>query len=265
MKFFEKYKKITRKNKTLVCVGLDSNIEKLPKKFRSKKYPQFEFNKYIIDQTNDLVCAYKPNCAFYEARGSAGIAELKMTIDYLNRVYPEVITILDAKRADIGNTNMGYVDFVFDYLGCDSLTVHPYLGQEALSPFLMRKDKGVIVLCKTSNPGSSEFQDLKIDGEKLYRVVAKNVFEHWNTNDNVLLVVGATYPKELAEIREIAGQMVFLVPGIGAQGGNVMEVVQAGLNSMGDGLIINSARAIIFADNPRQEAINLRNEINKYR
>ncbi|MDP3982697.1 MAG: orotidine-5'-phosphate decarboxylase [bacterium] len=261
MKFIEKYKQIVRKNNSLLSVGLDSDINKLPGEFKSEKYLQFMFNKYIIDQTHDLVCAYKPNSAFYEARGVDGMSELKMTVDYLKSKYPDIVTILDAKRADIGNTNKGYVEHIFDYLGFDGVTVNPYLGKEALEPFLDRQDKGIIVLCKTSNPGSSEFQDLAVGGEKLYQIVARRVVD-WNLNHNCLLVVGATYPSELAEIRKIAGDMVFLIPGIGEQGGDVEKTVKAGLNSTGDGMIINSARGIIFSDNPRESAKKLRDEIN---
>ncbi|NCN58793.1 orotidine-5'-phosphate decarboxylase [Candidatus Roizmanbacteria bacterium CG22_combo_CG10-13_8_21_14_all_38_20] len=265
MKFIEKYKKIVRKNNSVLCVGLDSDIGKLPDKYKNKQYPQFAFNKCIIDQTHDLVCAYKPNSAFYEAKGVEGMAELKMTVDYLKSKYPDIVTILDAKRADIGNTNKGYVEYIFDYLGFDGVTVNPYLGQEALEPFLDRQDKGIIVLCKTSNPGSGEFQDLRTDKKKLYQVVAENVVNDWNKNSNCLLVVGATYPAELTKIRKIAGDMVFLIPGVGEQGGDVEKTVKAGINSTGDGVIINLARKIIFADNPRETATKLRDEINVYR
>ena len=265
MKFVDKYKKIIKDNNSLLCVGLDSDINRLPKKFKSKKHPQFEFNKHIIDQTHDLVCAYKPNSAFYEARGEKGVSELKMTIDYLKNSYPEIITILDAKRADIGSTNYGYLEFAFNYLGFDAITVHPYLGKEALEPFLVREDKGIIVLCRTSNPGAGEFQDLEVGGRKIYQIVAENVVNNWNKHNNCLLVTGATYLDELKEVRAIAGDMVFLVPGIGAQGGDVGATVKAGLNSTGDGMIINSARGIIFSDSPRQTTTKLKDRINKYR
>ena len=249
MTFQEKLDKIVEKNKSLVCVGLDQN--------------QLSFNKTIIEATHDLVCSYKLNTAFYESIGHKGIKALKDTCDYLKEKYPEIPIIIDAKRADIGNTNKGYVQFVFTYLRADAVTVHPYLGEEAIRPFLNIKDKGVIILCRTSNSGAGEFQDLKIDGTPLYKIVAKNVSSKWNTNKNCMLVVGATYPQELKEVRSIVGDMTLLVPGIGAQGGDLEATLKAGLNSKKQGLIINSSRGIIFAKNPRVEAMKLRNEINK--
>ncbi|MEK7495780.1 MAG: orotidine-5'-phosphate decarboxylase [Patescibacteria group bacterium] len=259
MNFQEKLDTIVKKNKSLVCVGLDQN--------------QLSFNKTIIEATHDLVCSYKLNTAFYESIGHEGINALKDTCDYLVEKYPEIPIIIDAKRADIGNTNKGYVQFVFTYLGSDAVTVHPYLGEEAIRPFLEMKDKGIIILCKTSNPGSSEFQNLEFiiqnselkakKIEKLYQYVAYQVAKKWNKNKNCLLVVGATYPNELKEVRKIVGDITLLVPGIGAQGGDLKATLKAGLNSKKQGLIINSSRGIIFAENPRQEAEKLRNSINK--
>lgn len=266
MTFLQKLTKIVKKNNSLVCVGLDTNIEKIPKKFLYKKFPLFEFNKAIIDQTSDLVCSYKPNITFYEALGTHGIEQLKMTMDYLKENNPEIVTILDAKRADIGSSNNGYVKFIFDYLESDAITLHPYLGGEALEPFLNRKDKACIILCRTSNPGAKEFQDIKNNGEELYKIVAKKVLKEWNKNNNCLLVIGATYPHELKEIREIVkDNMWFLIPGIGAQGGDIGQTVKNGQDSKGLGIIISSSRSIIFANNPRQAALTLKNEINKYR
>src|SRR3989344_4460101 len=163
MTFYQKLDAIVEKQNSLVCVGLDSDLAKIPVHLQSDKTPQVAFNKAIIDATHDLVCAYKPNSAFYEARGVDGIAELKMTCDYIRQSHPEIVLILDAKRADIGSTNEGYVTYAFDWLGADAITLHPYLGKEALKPFLDRKDKGCIILCRTSNPGAGEFQDLKLD------------------------------------------------------------------------------------------------------
>ncbi|HEX8964975.1 MAG TPA: orotidine-5'-phosphate decarboxylase [Patescibacteria group bacterium] len=272
MNFQDKVDAIITKSNSLVCVGLDSDYAKLPESIKSAQYPQFEFNKAIVDATHDLVCAYKPNSAFYEARGSRGIDELKMTFDYINQNYPEIITILDAKRGDIGNTNNGYIRFAYDYLGADSITLHPYLGSEAIKPFLDRTDKGAIILCRTSNPGAGELQDLPIADETLYERVAKHVANSWNANNNCMLVVGATYPEELATIRKITKDMTFLVPGIGAQGGDVEKTVKSGLNSKNAGMIINSSRGIIFASNgtdfaekAREETEKLKTEINKYR
>ena len=272
MTFQEKLDKIVKKNKSLVCVGLDSDIEKISS--GEKKYPistpteqylsLLSFNKSIIEATADLVCSYKLNTAFYESIGHEGINALKDTCDYLVDKYPEIPIIIDAKRADIGNTNKGYVQFIFTYLSADAVTVHPYLGEEAIRPFLEMKDKGVIVLCRTSNSGAGEFQDLKEGDTTLYKIVAKNVAEKWNKNKNCMLVVGATYPQELKEVRSIVGDMTLLIPGIGAQGGDLQATLKAGLNSKKRGLIINSSRGIIFAKNPRDEAMMLRNSINKF-
>jgi orotidine-5'-phosphate decarboxylase len=272
MTFQEKLDKAIKKNKSLLCVGLDSDISKLSSGGRdfpvgtpTEQYlSQLSFNKYIIEATADLVCSYKLNTAFYESIGHEGINALKDTCDYLVKKYPEIPIIIDAKRADIGNTNKGYVQFIFSYLSADAVTVQPYLGEEAIRPFLDMKDKGVIVLCRTSNKGSGEFQDLKIGNTTLYKIVAKNVSEKWNKNKNCLLVVGATYPDELKEVRKIVGEMTLLVPGIGAQGGDLEATLKAGLNSKKQGVIINSSRGIIFAKNPRDEAMKLRNEINKF-
>ena len=265
MRFKDKLDKIVKKNNSLLCVGLDSNFDKLPEKFKKLSNSQFEFNKWVIDQTHDLVCAYKPNLAFYEAKGDEGMKDLKLTMEYLKKKCPEVVIIADAKRADIGSTNEGYVKAVFDWLGFDAVTLHPYLGREAVEPFLSRQDKGCIVLCRTSNPGAGEFQDLKVEGKPVWQVVAEQVRDEWNENGNCLLVAGATYPEELAKIRKIVGEMWLLVPGIGAQGGDIEKTVKAGLNSKGAGMIINSSRGIIFADSPRLEAEKLKDEINKYR
>jgi orotidine-5'-phosphate decarboxylase len=266
MSFNNQLNEAIDKNNSLVCVGLDPVLEKLPEEFRAKEKPFFEFNKSIIDATHDLVCAFKPNSAFYEALGAEGIGQLKETCDYIKQNYPGVPIILDAKRGDIGSTNNGYVQFAFDYLGCDAITLHPYMGQDSLQPFLDRSDKGCIVLCQTSNEGAGEFQSLETSGEKLYQTVAKAVAKKWNKNGNCLLVVGATYPQELSEVRQIVGgELVLLVPGIGAQDGSVEATLKAGLNDKGRGLIINSSRAIIYAENPRKETGNLQNQINQYR
>lgn len=262
------------KNNSLVCVGLDSDVRKLPKHLVREKYPQFAFNKAIIDGTHDLVCAYKPNSAFYEARGAQGIEELKMTCDYLHTSYLDIPIILDAKRGDIGSTNEGYVTYAFDYLGADAITLQPYLGREALQPFLDRKDKECIILCKTSNPGAGEIQDLVLTkkAKPLYQIIAENVANDWNMNNNCMLVVGAPYPKELAIVRRIVGDMTLLVPGIGTQGGDIEKTVKAGMNSKGAGMIINASRSVIFANSgsdfvlkARLETIKLRDEINTFR
>lgn len=250
---------------SLVCVGLDPDFDKLPDKFKKAAKPQFEFNKYIVDQTAEFAAAYKLNIAFYEARGDSGLRELKLTFDYLQKNHPDIFTICDAKRADIGNTNQSYVAEVFDWLGADAITLHPYMGKESLEPFLKRTDKVSIILCRTSNPGAGELQDLEISGKALWQIVAEKVRDVWNDKGNCILMVGATYPGELKKIRELVGDMDILIAGIAAQGGEVEATVKAGLNSKGKGMIINSSRGIIFSSNPKAEAKKLRDEINKYR
>lgn len=221
-----------------VCIGLDQG--------------DFEFDKSIIDATFDLVCAYKPNAAFYKE------LELQKTVDYIKTNHPDIPIILDAKRGDIGNTNEAYAKAIFDDLGVDAVTVHPYLGKESLEPFLKRTDKTIIVLAKTSNPGANEFQDLETEGKPLYRVVAEHV-KDWGSN--LAVVVGATYPEELKIVRDIVGDMPILVPGIGAQGGDLENTIKNGLNSKKQGLIISSSRGIIFAPDPRAAALKLHQDI----
>lgn len=237
MDFFNKLTAKWNENKFL-CIGFDKG--------------DFEFDKNIIDQTFDLVCAYKPNAAFYKE------AELQKTISYLKSSHPDIPIILDAKRGDIGNTNEAYVKAIFDDLGADAATVHPYLGRQSLEPFLKRTDKGIIILVKTSNPGAGEFQDLEVNGKPLYQVVAEHV-KSWGSNLGV--VVGATYPEELAIVRKIVGDMPILVPGIGEQGGNLEATLKNGLNSKKQGLIISSSRSIIFAPSPKEAAQTLNSQI----
>lgn len=273
MGFLDKLAAAWDKNDSLLCVGLDPNLDVLPQHLRQSSTPFFDFAKAIIDATADTVCAFKPNSAFYEARGADGVAELKQICDYIRENYADIPIILDYKRGDIGNTNNYYTSFAFDYLQVDAITIQPYLGREAIQPYLDKKDKGIIVLCRTSNEGAGEFQDMETDGRKLYVHVAQHVKDNWNGNGNCQLVVGATYPKELAEIRALVGDdMVFLVPGLGAQGGDAEAAVKAGMNSSGKGLIINSSRAILyasdgedFAEGARIVASKTRDEINQYR
>lgn len=265
MTFLEKLNRRIETAHSLLCVGLDSDVERLPKRFLKADLPQFAFNKSIIDVTHEFACAYKINFAFYAGRGRSGFVDLGQTMRYLRREYPDIFVIADTKRGDVANSNEGYVVSFFDNFGFDAATVHPYMGRESLLPFLRRKDKGVIVLCRTSNPGAREFQDLKVDGVPLWEYVAKRVAGDWNENGNCMLVVGATYPNELARVREIVGEMTILVPGVGAQGGSVEAVVKAGLNREKRGLLINSSRGIIFAKKPDVAAQQLRDEINHYR
>lgn len=250
---------------SLLCVGLDSDISKIPAKYKKGNTPQFDFNKYIIKATHEYVCAYKPNLAFYEARGDQGVRELKLTMDYLHENYPDIFTICDAKRADIGNTNTGYVSSIFDWYGFDAVTLHPYLGREAIKPFLEREDKVSIILCRTSNPGAGELQDLMLEGKPLWQHVAQKVSKEWNEKGNCMLVVGATYPREMKVVRKIVGEMTFLVPGIGEQGGDLEATIKAGMGKSRENLIINSSRGIIFAPDPALAAKELRDKINYYR
>ncbi len=261
----EKYERRVAASDSLLCVGLDSAAERLPARFQAHDLPQFAFNRWIIEQTHPYAAAYKPNIAFYEARGVEGLRALEATMRYLREQHPDILTICDAKRADIGATNRGYVRAIFDHLGFDAVTLNPYLGREALAPFLDRADKGCILLCRTSNPGAGEFQDLPIAGRPLWQVVAQHVHDAWNTHGNCMLVAGATYPDELRAIRATVGDMTLLVPGIGAQGGDVEATVRAGLNSAGRGMIINASRSIIFADDPGAAARDLHAAINRYR
>jgi len=250
---------------SLLCVGLDGTYEKIPPQFKTKKFPQFEFNKWIIDQTHEFAAAFKPQLAYYEARGDQGWHELKLTMEYLQSEHPDIFTIADAKRADIGSTNEAYAQTFFDDLGFDAMTLHPYLGKEALQPFLDRHDKVSIILCRTSNPGAGELQDLLVDGKPVWQVLAEKIRDDWNSNQNCMIVVGATYPDELAQLRSFMGEIPFLVPGIGAQGGDLPATLKGGLTANKDGLLIHSSRAIIFSPNPGEAAKNLRDEINRYR
>jgi len=231
------------------CVGLDSDYRKIPESARRDSIENTitGFNRAIVEATKDIVCAYKPNIAFYAKYGRKGLDALRCTIENIHAFAPDVPVILDAKRGDIGNTNEGYVEEAFNDLKADAITVHPYLGAEALQPFLSQPEKGIFILCRTSNKGASEFQNLLVDGEPLYCRVARNVASDWNKNGNCGLVVGATYPDELGKVRRIVGDMPILIPGIGAQGGDVKKTVSAGKDSRGQGMIINSSRGIIFA------------------
>jgi len=296
-----------------VCPGLDSELGKIPEFGRPIRDENFNvdtrpyniivaFNHAIVEATRDLVCAYKPNIAFYEAHGDDGVRALQQTIASIHTMAPDVPVILDYKRGDIGNTNLGYISAAFEYFDADAVTVNPYLGQEALQPFLDMKDKGIIVLCRTSNTGSGEFQNLQVNipaeeleylqsvrgswhlsvggggTTTLYNHVAYRVSQNWNGHYNCALVAGANYPSELAEIRAIVGDMPLLIPAVGFQQKDVPleqqveQVVTAGQDSHGQGMIINSSRGIIFAskeadfaDAARRETLKLHDLINKFR
>lgn len=243
MTFLDQINHLCQKNKTLLCVGLDPDRTKIPKEYLSSQRPLFEFNKTIIDATKDLVCAYKPQIAYYAAQGAEG--ELAETIRYIQKL--KIPVILDSKRGDIGETAEMYAQEAFVRYGADAVTVNPYMGGETLEPFLNYDKKGVIVLCKTSNPGSGDLQDLRADGTPLYEIVAQKAVSQWNKNKNIMLVVGATHVEPLEKIRKIVGDMTLLVPGVGAQGGDLQSVLKVGLTSQKSGLIINSSRAILYA------------------
>lgn len=230
------------------CVGLDPEQAVVEQSvgWSDPERALADFGCGIVDATADLVAAYKPNIAFYERWGAAGFAALRTIIVHINEVAPEVVVIIDAKRGDIGSTNAAYRDALFGYFGADAVTVQPYLGVEALQPFLDARGKGIIVLCHTSNPGAGELQELSTDGELLYQRVARLVATDWNTNGNCGLLVGGTYPSEIAEVRRIAPELPILVAGVGHQGGSVAEAVRAGRNDSG-GLVVSSSRAVTEA------------------
>ena len=246
MNFMEQLRSAWAKNDSLVCVGLDPDLKKMPQHLLTGKNPVFAFNKAIIDATKDDVCAYKPNAAMYA--GNDAVGDLVMTIDYIHEVAPGVPVILDAKRADIGNTSAMYVREAFLQFHADAVTVNPYMGMDALKPFLDQADKGVIILCRTSNAGAKDVQELRLEsGEMLFERIAKLIATDWNYNHNTMLVAGATYPEELGRIRGIVGETPMLVPGIGAQGGDLAGVLKNGLTADRTGLVINSSRGIIYA------------------
>jgi orotidine-5'-phosphate decarboxylase len=271
MSFADKLAAAWKTTNSLVCVGLDPEPKKFPDRFRDAPGGIFEFNKAIVDATRDLVCAYKPQFAHYAAHGAE--PQLEHTIDYIKATAPNAIVILDSKRGDIGSTAEQYAQEAFERYGADAVTVNPYLGRDSVEPFLKHADKGVIVLCRTSNPGAKDLQDLNVgSGRKLFQHVALTVAKEWNTAGNCMIVVGATYPEELADIRKLTGDLPFLVPGVGAQGGDVAKVMAAGKTAAGTGLVISSSRAILyassgedFAEAARKVATELRDAINANR
>jgi orotidine-5'-phosphate decarboxylase len=268
--FIEQLQRAWDSNDSLVCVGLDPEIERFPAQFAEQPSPIFQFNKAIIDATADLVCAYKPQFAHYAAYEAED--QLERTIDYIHRSYPGIPVILDSKRGDVGNTAERYAIEAFERYHADAVTVSPYLGGDSLEPFLKYEEKGVIILCRTSNPGAGDLQDLESSGRRLFHIVADLAARRWNTRGNCLLVVGATYPRELAEVREIVGNMPFLVPGVGAQGGDVAQAVQNGQTAAGSGLVMSSSRGILYASSgenfasaARDATVKLRDQINASR
>ena len=269
MTFIEALKQAWHRNRSLVCVGLDPEPTKFPAHLRDDPDAIFAFCRAIVDATADVVCCFKPQFAHFAARGAE--ETLQRLIAHIRARHPRVPVILDAKRGDIGSTAAFYASEAFDRYGADAVTVNPYLGRDSLEPFLSRADKGVVILCRTSNAGARDLQDLDVGGKKLYQHVAATVAREWNGNGNAMLVVGATYPGELADVRAIVGEMPLLVPGVGAQGGDVEAVVKNGATRDGTGLVISSSRAILyagsghdFADAARTAAVALRDEINRH-
>lgn len=267
MTFLDSLLETGRRNRSLLCVGLDPSVRKLPAALHAAADPTYAFCMAIIEATADLVCAFKPNIAFFEALGPAGMETLRRLIADMPRDVP---VILDAKRGDMGSTAEAYAEAVFERLGADAVTLNPYLGSDSLAPFLRHADKGCIVVCKTSNPGSAELQDLELaTGGLLYLEVARRARDEWNDNGNVGLVVGATYPGVLAQVRALCPDLPLLVPGVGAQGGELAAATRAAVDRQGERAIISASRSILyagdgadFADAARQEALRLREEIN---
>lgn len=253
--------------RSFLCVGLDVDLNKIPQHLLDAEDPIFEFNKAIIDATHDLAVAYKPNTAFYEAYGIKGWKSLKRTIDYLNENYPSVFTIADAKRGDIGNTSNMYARAFFEDLNFDSITVAPYMGKDSVEPFLAFDDKHTILLALTSNKGAFDFQTRTVEGTELYKQVLKTS-KTWENSRNLMYVVGATKAEYLADIRAIIPESFLLVPGVGAQGGDLGEVCKYGMNKESVGLLVNSSRGIIYAGNSedfanasRKEALKLQQQM----
>jgi orotidine-5'-phosphate decarboxylase len=261
--FLDKLLFSSKKNNSLLCIGLDPDPEKIIDR------DILSFNKAIIDATSDLVCAYKPNLAFYEALGPKGLQILQKTKEYIPA---EIPVIGDGKRGDIGNTAKAYAKALFSIMEFDAVTISPYLGYDSIEPFIKYKDKGIFILCRTSNKGGADFQELTVSKSKqLYEMVAEKARE-WNINDNVGLVVGATYPEELEKIRSACPQMCLLIPGVGAQGGSLDLAVRNGIDANGEKAIINASRKVLyasqgadFAQAARTAALELRDTINVYR
>ncbi|TXH71562.1 MAG: orotidine-5'-phosphate decarboxylase [Lysobacteraceae bacterium] len=270
MPFIDALKQRWRTADTLVCVGLDPEPAKFPASFANDPDAVFRFCRDIVDATAPYVCAFKPQIAHFAALTAE--SALQRLIAHIHAAHPDVPVILDSKRGDIGSTAQHYVSEAFDRYGADAVTVNPYLGRDSVQPFLDRADKGVVILCRTSNPGAGDLQDLVVDGQPLYQHVAAKIARDWNDNGNCALVVGATWPAQLREVRAIVGDIPFLVPGVGAQGGDVEAVVANAKAADGGGLIVSSSRAILYAsagedyaEAAAEAARALRDEINRYR
>jgi orotidine-5'-phosphate decarboxylase len=256
---------------SLLCVGLDPEPAKFPAKFRDDPDAVLSFCRDIVDATAEYACCFKPQIAHFAAHGAEDA--LERLVAHVHDAHPGIPMILDAKRGDIGSTARHYAAEAFDRYGADAVTANPYLGHDALLPFLERADKGVVILCRTSNPGATDFQDIVTsDGLPLYQHVAETVAREWNANGNCMLVVGATWPAQLHEVRAIVGDLPFLVPGVGAQGGDVEAVVTNAKTADGTGLVVSSSRAILYASDGNDyaqaaatAAQALRDEINRHR
>ena len=270
MTFIETLNEAWQRNDSLVCVGLDPEPAKFPAHLRDAPDAIFEFCRAIVDATADLVCCFKPQIAHFAAHRAEGA--LERLVMHIHDAHPGVPVILDAKRGDIGSTAEFYASEAFDRYGADAVTANPYLGRDSVAPFLARKDKGVVILCRTSNAGGSDLQFLETGGRPLYQVVAQLAADKWNASGQLGLVVGATFPKEIEVVRGIVGDMPLLIPGIGAQGGDVQATVNAGRTANGTGMLINSSRAIIyagkgddFAEAAAKAAMETRDRINAFR
>ncbi|MBC8163337.1 MAG: orotidine-5'-phosphate decarboxylase [Roseiflexaceae bacterium] len=270
MRFQDMVQQAAQRNQSLLCVGLDPDPQRIPAQFARERAPLYAFCMAIMEATADLVCAFKPNSAFFEALGAPGFEILQRLAE---DAPPDVPLILDAKRGDIGSTAEAYARAAFEQLGYHAVTLNPYLGGDALAPFLRYADRGCIVLCKTSNAGSADFQDLVLaTGEPLYMEVARRARDQWNANKNVGLVVGATHPQQLRAIRERCPELLLLLPGIGAQGGDLAAAVAAAVDIAGAGIILSASRSVLYAANggdalpaARREAMHLRAAINAAR
>ena len=245
MSFLGRLNRRWRDTGSMLCVGLDPDVARLPGAMAGRVDAIADFCIAIVDATAPYVCAFKPQIAYFSAFGAE--SQLQRVCDHIKVSYPEIPLILDAKRGDIGDTAKLYAREAFERYGADAVTINPYLGRDSAEPFLQYADKGIVILCRTSNAGSGEFQNLQVGDRKLYQIVAERVAGEWNSRGNCLLVVGATYPGELADIRARTGEMTFLVPGVGAQGGDVDEAVRNGRAKQGAGLVINSSRGILYA------------------
>jgi orotidine-5'-phosphate decarboxylase len=229
---------------SMLCVGLDPILERIPEPFASSPRPILDFNRHVIDLVGDLACAFKPQFAHHAAVGAE--ADLAETIAYIRGAAPHAVVLLDAKRGDIGSTAQMYAREAFERYEADAVTVNPYLGDEGLLPFLEWADRGAVVLCRTSNPGAAFVQHAMIGDEPLYLAIARRAQSHWNARRNVMLVVGATAPEDLAQVRRVAPDLAFLVPGVGEQGGDARTVVRTGARSDGAGLLVSASRAILY-------------------